>query len=195
MKKYIIATTLLIALVLPSSAQNGTTPPPNLSAVTNGSALFANIINLLPQADLSITNGPASYQSGELEFEASAVFHTINAVGLSPYASLGANYWFTRNYGIGGEVVTLNDGSGVSTADSSSAYFLARKPIGNLAGYVLAGYDRDFHLGENYGRIGAGLEYRYNTGIGLMVDTSYLVAFQNHADNGWLTRVGLTVHF
>jgi opacity protein-like surface antigen len=195
MKKALLTIALLAALLLPAAAQTGITPPPNLPAITNGSDVFKFALNMLPQADLSITNGPSSFQAGELEFEASAVFHTLNAVGVSPYASLGANYWFTKNLGLGGEIVTLNNGSGTSVADSGSAYMLARKPLGNIAGYVLAGFDRDFHLGENFARMGAGLEYRYNTGIGLMVDTSYLVGLKNQSDNGWLTRIGATLHF
>lgn len=197
MKKLLLTITLLGLLLAPVVlfAQNGTTPPPNLSAITNGSSLFANALDLIPQADLSITNGPASFQGGELEFEASGVFHTLNAVGVSPYVSLGANYWLTKNLGLGGEIITLNNGTGTSVADASSAYFLLRKPMGNLAGYLLTGFYRDFNLGENYARVGAGIEYRYNTGLGAFVDSSYLASFHSAGQNDWLTRIGATLHF
>ncbi len=182
-------------LVMGATAQtNPPALPPGVivPSITNAGSLGMFALNILPAWDPNATN---TFLSGEMNLEVSGVFHSVNAAGVSPYASVGGGYWFSKVLGVQGEVVTLSNGSGSSGVDSVSLDLAARAISGNIAGYVLAGGGRDYARNKWGGEIGVGIEYRYATGIGVFVDTRYRIEGTHSQDNDFLTRVGATVHF
>jgi hypothetical protein len=128
-----------------------------------------------------------------------------------------ANYFFTRNFGLGlgGEAL---DGTGRRNGDVSGDFslnFLARYPIGTTpwAPYAYGGVGgfvtgtsgsrfygdgfRHGHGNDNVffeGRVGLGVEYRFSSHIGAFTDGGYNFVDANRADYG-LVRAGIRFAF
>lgn len=190
--KKLFSISLLSILALAASAQISGT---NLDSVnlTNVPTAFAPLTFLgevLPAWNKDLTN---SFGSTELEISAGATWKSATAAGTTPYAALRGDYMFTRNFGLGAEVVTLGNGTGSSTVDSTSAYFKARIDSGNLAGYIIASVGEDYNVQQVFGGIGPGVEYRNATGFGVFVDTRVSIYGKDSKQNGFLTTVGVTL--
>lgn len=168
----------------------------NLLGVTGASAVATFALNLLPGWDRTATN---YFQARELELETGPVWKSATTSGATPFISVGGNYFFTRSIGIGGDAITFGNGTGQSDLDSAHAFGILRADKGNVAGHILLGGGRDVSLGRYLAEIGGGFEYRYSTGVGLLVDTRYVYRFESgklrDGDHEFLTRVALTLHF
>jgi len=90
---------------------------------------------------------------------------------------VGANYFFTRWLGIGGDVnIPANGGPFV---DSINGNLIARIPIANtgLAPYIFGGGGRQTDPAWQWtGQAGTGLEFRFNPYTGIFADTRYVWA-------------------
>lgn len=163
-------------------------PPPIPAPAT----VLASAFNLLPAWDKS---NEQFANVTEVAFQVSSMWKTISAAGSTPYASMGATYFFTRQVGVQGEIVTLGNGQGNNEVDSGSTLLEFRRGVGNIAGYLLGGGGYDFNLHRWNGQGGLGIEYRYNTGLGIFADTRICVTGSEGDKNGFMTRVGMTLHF
>jgi hypothetical protein len=109
-------------------------------------------------------------------------------------AGVGANYFFTRYFGIGGDAYTENTAG--SFVDNTSGNLVARLPLGTsgLAPYIFGGGGYQFdQVQQGFGQGGAGLEYRFTEKWGVFVDARYVIADKT-ADYG-VGRVGLRLSF
>lgn len=190
----------LCATLTASQAQTIPTEPPpfDTNAVlkaAGASAVATFALNLLPGWDKTANSFTNLH---EFELEVSPAWKAVSASGSTPFLSIGGQYMFTRYFGAGGDIITLGNGSGSSDIDSAHVFAIARKDIGNVAGYAMLGGGRDVALNRFSVDFGVGLEYRYSTGIGLIVDTRYLkyiTKLSGQPDHDFLTRVGATIHF
>jgi hypothetical protein len=177
---------------------NPTNAPPfptnQVEQVASGSAVATFALNLLPYWDKTMTN---AYNAKELELIAAPTWKSVAASGSTPYLSIGADYWFTKYFGFGADALTFGSGSGSSDLEGGHAYFLGRKALGNVAGILLLGGGRDKNLNLWNVEAGVGIEFRYKTGVGFLVDTRYIryVDSGTGPDHELLTRVGVTLHF
>jgi hypothetical protein len=109
-------------------------------------------------------------------------------------AGLGANYFFTRNIGIGGDAYTENTAH--DFVDSASGNLIARFPIADtgIAPYAFGGGGYQFDdVGEKFAQGGAGIEFRFCRHTGFFVDARYVFADKTR-DYG-VGRAGLRLSF
>ncbi len=109
-------------------------------------------------------------------------------------AGIGANYFFTRYFGIGADAYTENTDS--SFVDSASANVIGRLPFDavHLAPYIYGGGGYQFDLTESwFGQAGAGVDIRVTKNWGLFVDGRYV--FTDKTSNYGLGRVGVRLAF
>lgn len=165
-------------------------PPATLPIPTNAPGPFQALLQILPGWDPTLTN---TFHSGDLCIDAVPLWKSQTAAGSTPYLSTAASYYFTRNFGAEGELISLGDGTGKSTIDSVAILGIVRKDIGNIAGQLLVGPCRDLHRGRFGADVGVGIVYRYKTGIEFKVDTRWRYLGNSSADNGFLTRVGFGI--
>lgn len=175
------------------------TPGDVLTNVPKGiSAVVDFGLNLLPYWDKGATN---AFGDSELEIYTGPTWKAATAGGATPFVDLGADYYFVRNFGLGADAVTFGNGQGSSVIDSAHLDLLGRKDIGNVAGFLLLGAGRDFTLNRYCVEFGSGIEFRYTTGVGMLVQTKYcklfdkVSSFTSSTDHVWLTTVALSIHF
>lgn len=108
-------------------------------------------------------------------------------------AGAGANFFFCRYLGIGGEFYTA-DVAGPWVA-SASGNLIARLPIPHtpIAPYVFGGGGHDFDGQQSFGQAGGGIEVRFTPHIGVFVDARYVFA-EESSDYG-VGRAGLRLSF
>jgi hypothetical protein len=179
--------------LLPCSAQ--TNLPAPFQQATNQTAalaLFNTALSLLPAWDPTQTN---AFQAREFTLESAPLWKSTTAAGTTPYNSTEADYFLTRNLALGGELISLGNGSGNNTIDTLNVAFTLRKDLGNIAGYLLvdAGYGFNQHKFE--AAFGPGLVYQYQTHLRLFLDTRFEIAGTQSNQSGFLTRVGLQIPF
>ena len=162
------------------------------SAAQSGLPQVQAVLNLLPAWDPTATN---TFSDTEYDIETAPLWKAMTQAGTTPYNSTEGDYFFSRNFGIGGEIISLGDGSGNSTIDTLNCNITLRKDVGNIAGYLLAGGGYDFNIGKPEGAIGPGIVYGYRTGIRLFLDTRCELAGTAKQDIGWLTRLGIQLAF
>ena len=219
MKKHLVSSLLLIALALPCWAQDhqrnllgpvprilvterelldlqipapGDTNPPAFLISSNSPGPVQALLNLLPAWDPTLTN---TFKKGDAFIGISPLWKSQTASGSTPYLSTYAGYFFTKNLGGEGELVSLGDGTGKSTVDSISILGLLRKDVGNIAGYLEGGPCRDFHQGKFGGDLGLGFLFEYRTGLQLNVDTRWRYEGKQSDQNGFLTRASVQLNF
>lgn len=163
-----------------------------LTIPTNAPGPFQALATILPLWDPSASN---TFNSGELFFAATPLWKSQTASGSTPYLSTSGGYFFTKNFGAEAEVITFGDGTGKSFVDSCDVHFIARKDVGNVAGYLFGGGGRDLNTQRFLAELGGGLEYRYRTRISFFADTRYKTEFGNSAFDGFITRVGTKLTF
>jgi hypothetical protein len=209
-----VAAVLSLGAPMPAKAQV-TTNEPTTGMFSNApvSTVIGFAFSLLPQWQ----RGANYFTNDSLEIKVAPLWKTAAAAGSTPYLSAGADYWFktwttvngdsggsslavsSTSVGVGGEMVTLGNGAGSDTVDSVSAYLEARRSIGNLAGYVMLGGERDINGNRFAFEFGPGVEIRYASGLGLFLDTRLVEPFSGGGGNGghvdWLTRFGVSLHF
>jgi hypothetical protein len=198
-RSFLVCSLALAALPVPLSAQAQVikTNEPSATDIFNSTGplgpVGVGIGMFWPSIDPSFTN---AFQKGDLTISAGPLFHSSTATGSSPYSSLAVEWFPSLNVGGGFEVDSFSDGAGGSSVDAASVYLKARKPFANLCLYAVGGVLRDFHVGKFYGRVGAGMEYRYKSGLGWDIGTSLLFDGGNHANQAdktqWLTEVKAT---
>jgi hypothetical protein len=109
-------------------------------------------------------------------------------------AGLGANYFFTRNLGIGADVYSENlTGAFI---DSVSANVIFRLPLGNsgFSPYGFGGGGRQFDPAEVwFAQFGTGIEYRFTANIGAFLDGR--MVFPNETKYFGVLRLGLRFPF
>jgi len=159
---------------------------------TNGTSVIGTIGSLMPAYDPTATN---SFNAKEVFVAITPLWKTQTASGSTPFLSTSAGYFFTKNIGMEGELVSLGNGAGSSTLDSMALLAVARKASGNLALYGLAGPSYDNNRRKLCADVGGGVEYRTSKGFGSFVDTRYSYGGSSPADNGFKTRVGLRFKF
>jgi len=110
-------------------------------------------------------------------------------------AGLGANYFFTRYLGIGGDAYSESVTRG-EFVDAASGNLIVRVPIINtgIAPYVFGGGGHQFDLvQQTFGQAGAGLEFRVVRHVGLFVDAR--AVFPDRTQNYGEARAGLRISF
>jgi len=198
MKKFLFiimaAAALLAAGLSQSQAQTvpgplqGATNPPSAGAL----APFEALLGILPDWNPSLTN---TFGSSEFNIESAPLWKSMTAAGTTPYNSTEGDYMFSRNFGIGAEIISLGDGTGNNTVDSVGANLTLRKDIGNVAGYLLVGGGGDINKSKGFAAIGPGIIYGYQTHIRLFLDTRCELEGIKQQDIGWLTRLGMQITF
>lgn len=220
--KYKLSSLILIgalaAAALPALGQTSNSPPttpvtqspPIPSAfeqATNqstGTIVFNALLGVLPAWDATQTN---DFQSGEFTIESAPLWKTTTAAGTTPYNSTEADWFFSRNFAVGGEIISLGSGTGSSSIDTLNLSLTLRKDVGNIAGYLLADLGYGFNFAETLkngqiqaegrfeGAFGPGVIYQYQTHIRLFVDTRFELAGQKNSQEGFLTRIGMQIPF
>jgi hypothetical protein len=145
------------------------------------------------------------YHAGELSIDmfgsGSVGIQTINDIsgGNINHQGLfggggGANFFFTRWLGVGGDYDAQWRGS--RFVDTSSGNLIARLPIGatGLAPYIFGGGGYQFNdVKQSFGQAGAGLEFRLTRHVGLFADGRYVIA--ERTQNYGMGRAGLRISF
>jgi hypothetical protein len=109
-------------------------------------------------------------------------------------AGVGANYFFSRNFGLSAEAYTEN--AGHSFVDDAAGSMVFRIPIDSirLAPYVFGGGGYQFDpIEQAFLHAGAGLEYRFVNNMGVFLDARYVFT-ENSKDFG-LARLGFRFSF
>lgn len=107
---------------------------------------------------------------------------------------IGMSYFFTRQFGIGGDAVVENTAH--SFVDSVSASGIFRIPIGSggFAPYLYGGGGHEFDLTKQwFAHLGAGFEYRFSPVWGLFTDARYVLV--DKTSNYGLVRLGFRTSF
>jgi len=198
---------ITIALLAFALAANGQTidtnhPPQPGDVLTNiphgVSAVVDFGLGLLPYWDKTASN---SFSANEIVLLTGPAWKSATASASTPYLDIGAEWYPAKVFGLGADVVTFGNGAGASTIDSAHFDLIARKDVGNVAGFLLLGGGRDFGINRYDIEAGGGFEFRYRTGVGLRVDTRYLKQFDKFQSLGdskehqFLTRIVLDVSF
>jgi len=87
---------------------------------------------------------------------------------------VGLNYFFTQNFGIGGDINMPANGG--KLIDNAYGQLIARIPIAcsGIAPYVFGGGGRQIEPSWQWeGHAGVGIEYRLNPGWGIFTDARY----------------------
>ena len=109
-------------------------------------------------------------------------------------AGFGVSYFFSRNWGLGGDAYSENTQH--SFFDDASGNVIFRIPIDkiHLAPYVYGGAGRKFDATEVwFGQAGAGLELRFTHGFGIFADARYVMT--DETANFGLGRLGVRLSF
>lgn len=109
-------------------------------------------------------------------------------------AGAGANYFFTRFIGIGGDAYSENTAH--NFVDSASGNLIGRLPIGNtgVAPYIFGGGGHQFdEIEQNFAQAGGGIEFRFAEHMGFFVDARYVFAAKT--ENYGVGRAGLRLSF
>lgn len=109
-------------------------------------------------------------------------------------AGVGVNYFFCRNFGVGGEAFSTDtDGPFV---DNATVNLILRLPLADtgLAPYVFGGAGYQFDSAKKwFGEGGIGLEYRFLPHVGLFTDARAMVPESTKYTG--MARAGLRVSF
>jgi hypothetical protein len=110
--------------------------------------------------------------------------------------SVGANYFFLQNVGIGGNInMSANGGKFVDQALGNLILRFPICPIG-LAPYIYGGGGRGFDPSwEWFADGGIGLEYRPNATTGIFTDATYMFHLRDGSSDRLLLRAGLRIVF
>jgi hypothetical protein len=113
-------------------------------------------------------------------------------------AGAGANYFFTRELGIGVDVNISDKPDDLRLVDEVTGNLLLRLPLGEsgLAPYLIGSGGRG--ISPRYEWVyggGVGLEYRFNPTTGIFSDARFLWAEKSTADDRLLIRAGLRIVF
>lgn len=109
-------------------------------------------------------------------------------------ASLGANYFITRHFGLGVDAHGLESDRDFVDATSGSA--ILRLPAGHIAPYIFGGGGRTFDGPDSWtAHIGAGLEFRFSSRAGIFLDGRHTFLKKDNASDFALLRSGLRFAF
>ncbi len=111
-------------------------------------------------------------------------------------AGVGANYFLTRCFGLGADVIAQNNGADFIDAASASA--ILRWPIESchFAPYFFGGGGRQFDGPDSWNvHGGVGLEVRLNARTGIFVDGRHVFHLQDKATDYALLRAGVRLAF
>lgn len=170
-------------------------PPAPFQQATNQSAslaVFNAALSLLPAWDPAQSN---DFQAAEFTLESAPLWKSMTAAGTTPYNSTEGDYFFTRNFALGAEMISLGNGSGNNSIDTLNLTLTLRKDIGNVAGCLLLNSGYGFNQHSFEGAFGPGLIYQYQTHLRLFLDTRFECAGTKSSQSGFLTRVGLQIPF
>jgi hypothetical protein len=109
-------------------------------------------------------------------------------------AGAGANYFFTRYIGVGGDAFTENTAH--NFIDSASGNLIGRLPIADtgIAPYIFGGAGHQFdEVEQTFGQAGGGIEFRFAQHIGFFVDARYV--FADRTENYGVGGAGLRLSF
>lgn len=111
-------------------------------------------------------------------------------------ASVGVNYFLTRNLGIGADAFGLDNGS--DFVDAVSGSVILRLPIdaAHLAPYIFGGGGHTFDGPDSWtAHAGVGLELRLNPRAGIFVDGRHIFAEKSNVSDAALLRAGIRLAF
>jgi hypothetical protein len=106
----------------------------------------------------------------------------------------GANFFLTRNIGIGADAYSENTTG--AFIDSASASLILRLPLGQsgFAPYAFGGGGHQFDMAQMwFGQAGAGMEYRFTPHVGVFIDARGVLP--NETKLYGVGRVGLRFAF
>jgi hypothetical protein len=109
---------------------------------------------------------------------------------------VGANYFFTKNFGIGGDAIAQANGHDFVDAVSGSA--ILRLPIdeAHIAPYIFGGGGRQFDGPDIWNlHAGVGLEARLNPNTGIFVDGRHVFHIDHRGSDYLMLRAGLRLAF
>jgi hypothetical protein len=109
-------------------------------------------------------------------------------------AGFGADYFLTRNFGVGGMAYTENTAN--NFFDDASGSAIIRFPIDSLhlAPYIFGGGGYQFDTAQApFAQAGAGLEIRFNRNFGIFVDGRCVLP--KKIENYGLGRAGIRITF
>jgi hypothetical protein len=109
-------------------------------------------------------------------------------------AGAGANYFITRNIGIGADAYSENTSG--AFIDSASASLILRLPLGQsgFAPYAFGGGGHQFDMGKMwFGQAGGGMEYRFTPHVGVFIDARGVLP--NETKLYGVARVGMRFAF
>jgi len=138
-------------------------------------------------ADMVANQLDDTYRAGELSLDgfgtASMDKYTLNHLSIQRVndntklgAGVGANYFFTRNLGVGAEAYSQNDGG--DFVNNVTGNILARLPLGEsgFAPYALAGGGYRFQDVQTWlMQAGGGIEYRFCKNLGIFLDARCVI--------------------
>lgn len=148
--------------------------------------------------DKNVVEPTCLFRANELQLDAFAAgfWHKGSNPGWG--GGLGVNYFFTKFIGIGVEEDLLAR-RGETTEWVTAGNLLLRYPICsiNLAPYALVGGGASYgckRQGHGFGDVGAGLEYRVTSNIGLFSDARWVYSSED-PKSSVLGRAGLRFAF
>lgn len=111
-------------------------------------------------------------------------------------ASVGVNYFFTRNLGIGADAYGLDNGADFVDAASGSLILRLPLDVAHLAPYVFGGGGRTFDGPDSWtAHAGVGLEMRLNPRTGIFIDGRHIFAEKDNVSDAALLRAGIRMAF
>ena len=150
-------------------------------------------------------NNAEKFTANELTFDAYAAYRANERRLGSVFATsvrhgtwgggVGVNYFFTRNLGIGGDAIILDNGG--NFVDNVSGNLIFRFPIDSvgIAPYIFGGAGRNFDPTYEWeGHVGTGVEFRLNHNTGIFADVRYVWPDKSGTD-GIGFRSGLRLAF
>jgi hypothetical protein len=157
-------------------------------------------------ADDNVSNRPGDYyRSSELSVDGfgsgSLGEYTLDHLSNSRVrhnirfgAGAGANYFLTRNVGIGADAYSENITG--TFVDSASASLILRLPLGEsgFAPYIFGGGGHRFDMSRVwFGQAGGGMEYRFTPHTGIFIDARGVLP--NETKYYGVARVGMRFAF
>ena len=195
MKKVIVTALVSLAgagiIMAQDATTNVTTTTTTTTTTTHSQLTLADTSDLYRAPELSLDGfGSVSFRQQTIEHISGDRIHHDARLG----AGAGANFFFLRMLGIGGDFYT--EDTRRNFIDKVTGNAILRFPVADtgFAPYIYGGggYAFDWVPGK-FADGGGGFEFRFTQNIGIFIDGRYL--FAHHIDNYAVGRAGLRIAF
>lgn len=142
------------------------------------------------------------FPNNQLSLDVSGVYHKSFGTFGSQFddswrhgtfgGDVGIDYWFCKYIGIGADSWGLSKGTLLHDVDGN---LFLRMPVADsgFAPYLMGGAGRNFGPDRMLEDCGAGVQFKFNTHIGIFTDWRYI--FAEKMSNSTLVRAGLQFSF